>query len=195
MHNLQNCSFSLFRLRRSAKCAMWLPPPSDFCPRRWDACFVDRWCIPKECHPFLSLVHFHYHSLLHRFSFFVSSHLDLIPQLLNTYMGTTLRSMEDVMAGKSNNSIVLFAQVIIALAVSYLVNVRMKHEVHTVWSPGSLLVHAYVYVCMGCIIYIYIFCMYVYVYLYVYMTSKVLQSIFVFGQQVFPISNAFDVCG
>src|SRR5689334_1351539 len=99
-------------------------------------------------------------------------------------MGTTLRSMEDVMAGKNNNSIVLIAQVrlfpfgipvsiylpsftsflfvlclpfsdrlslllfslshpvssdlrltsqiLITLAVSYIVNMRMKHEVHSV---------------------------------------------------------------
>lgn len=58
--------------------------------------------------------------------------LGLLPtQVLNTYMGTTLRSMEDVMSGKNSNSIVLIAQVLITLAVSYIINVRMKREVHT----------------------------------------------------------------
>eukprot|EP00053_Salpingoeca_punica_P019919 m.204638 g.204638 ORF g.204638 m.204638 type:complete len:443 (-) comp17748_c0_seq3:1949-3277(-) len=56
--------------------------------------------------------------------------LGLLPtQILNTYMGTTLRSMEDVMAGKNNNTFVLITQVGIAIAVTYFVNQRMKREV------------------------------------------------------------------
>lgn len=71
--------------------------------------------------------------------YITATFLGLLPtQILNTYMGTTLRSMEDVLAGKSNNSIVLIAQILITLAVSYLVNVRMKHEVHTVCEQESM---------------------------------------------------------
>eukprot|EP00051_Salpingoeca_urceolata_P026966 m.479484 g.479484 ORF g.479484 m.479484 type:complete len:538 (+) comp21465_c0_seq1:599-2212(+) len=54
----------------------------------------------------------------------------LLPtQFLNTYMGTTLRSMEDVLAGKSNNSVLLIVQVVAALGVTYFVNHKMKSEV------------------------------------------------------------------
>lgn len=67
-----------------------------------------------------------------KIKYITATFVGLLPtQVLNTYMGTTLRSMEDVMAGKSSNSIVLIAQVLITLAVSYIINVRMKHEVHT----------------------------------------------------------------
>jgi len=59
--------------------------------------------------------------------------IGLLPTvLLNTYMGTTLRSMEDVLDGKNSSSILLFAQIIIALFVSQIVNMRMKHEVNAV---------------------------------------------------------------
>lgn len=50
-------------------------------------------------------------------------------QILNAYMGTTLRSMEDVLAGKSDNTFVLFVQVAITVAVTWYVNQRMKSEV------------------------------------------------------------------
>eukprot|EP00048_Salpingoeca_helianthica_P011271 m.161663 g.161663 ORF g.161663 m.161663 type:complete len:375 (+) comp15198_c4_seq1:4111-5235(+) len=64
--------------------------------------------------------------------YITATFIGLLPtQLLNTYMGTTLRSMEDVLSGKNSNTIVLIAQVLITLAVTYLINVRMKHEVHT----------------------------------------------------------------
>eukprot|EP00047_Mylnosiga_fluctuans_P016866 m.57007 g.57007 ORF g.57007 m.57007 type:complete len:369 (-) comp6806_c0_seq3:207-1313(-) len=59
--------------------------------------------------------------------------IGLLPtQVLNTYMGSTLRSMEDVMAGKQSSGIVLIAQVLITVAVTYIVNMRMKKEVHSV---------------------------------------------------------------
>lgn len=55
----------------------------------------------------------------------------LLPtQILNTYMGTTLRTMEDVLAGKSDNVFVIVAQVVVALVVSYLVNQKMRAEIN-----------------------------------------------------------------
>eukprot|EP00050_Salpingoeca_kvevrii_P009888 m.5351 g.5351 ORF g.5351 m.5351 type:complete len:483 (+) comp2504_c0_seq1:294-1742(+) len=55
----------------------------------------------------------------------------LLPtQLLNSYMGSSLRSMEDVLSGKSSNTMVLVSQVFVAVAVTFFVNQRMKREVH-----------------------------------------------------------------
>ena len=45
-------------------------------------------------------------------------------------MGTTLRSMEDVLAGGGSNTLVLIGQVCVAIGVSLMVNERMKREVH-----------------------------------------------------------------
>eukprot|EP00048_Salpingoeca_helianthica_P016642 m.233434 g.233434 ORF g.233434 m.233434 type:complete len:341 (+) comp19135_c0_seq1:147-1169(+) len=57
--------------------------------------------------------------------------LGLLPtQILNTYMGTTLRTMEDVLAGKNDNVFVIVAQVAVALIVSYLVNQKMRAEIN-----------------------------------------------------------------
>ena len=48
-------------------------------------------------------------------------------------MGTTLRSVEDLLAGKHSNSMVLVCQVLIALGITWFVNQRMKREVSMVW--------------------------------------------------------------
>eukprot|EP00054_Salpingoeca_dolichothecata_P001502 m.19460 g.19460 ORF g.19460 m.19460 type:complete len:450 (-) comp12242_c0_seq1:53-1402(-) len=62
--------------------------------------------------------------------FMLASFIGLLPtQLLNAYMGTSLRSMEDVLSGKNSNTPVLICQVVIAVCVTYFVNQRMKREV------------------------------------------------------------------
>eukprot|EP00050_Salpingoeca_kvevrii_P007702 m.297970 g.297970 ORF g.297970 m.297970 type:complete len:460 (+) comp13750_c0_seq1:384-1763(+) len=63
--------------------------------------------------------------------YFCATLLGLLPtQSLNAYVGTTLRSMEDVLSGKNSNTIVLFSQIGVAFALTWFVNQRMKREVH-----------------------------------------------------------------
>ena len=64
----------------------------------------------------------------------LSLHLDAhvhTRQILNTYMGTSLRSMDEVLSGNGNTA-VMIAQVLAAILVSYFVNQKMKQEVHLV---------------------------------------------------------------
>eukprot|EP00052_Salpingoeca_macrocollata_P007431 m.59849 g.59849 ORF g.59849 m.59849 type:complete len:401 (-) comp16036_c0_seq1:81-1283(-) len=62
--------------------------------------------------------------------YFLATVSGLLPtQILNTYMGTTLRSMEDVLSGKNSNTMVLVSQVLVAIAVTYIINQRMQREV------------------------------------------------------------------
>ena len=50
----------------------------------------------------------------------VGSFLALIPtQILNTYMGSSLRSIEDVIAGNADNSYAVYVELFIALAVTW----------------------------------------------------------------------------
>ena len=51
-------------------------------------------------------------------------------QILNAYMGASLRSVEDVLAGKNSNSFFLIFQFVLAIALTYYINQRMKKEVH-----------------------------------------------------------------
>lgn len=61
----------------------------------------------------------------------ISSSLGLLPtQALNAYMGSTLRSLEDVMSEQSGGYIVLFAQVVIGiLLMSYVIR-RARRELN-----------------------------------------------------------------
>ena len=52
-------------------------------------------------------------------------------------MGTSLRSMDEVLSGNGNTA-VMIAQVVAALLVSYFVNQKMKQEVHLVRAPACL---------------------------------------------------------
>jgi len=61
----------------------------------------------------------------------ISSSLGLLPtQALNAYMGSTLRSLEDVMSEQSGGYVVLFAQVVIGvLLMSYVIR-RARRELN-----------------------------------------------------------------
>jgi protein maelstrom len=61
----------------------------------------------------------------------VGTFFALMPtQILNTYMGSQLHNLEDVLAGKAEGKeIVLYLQLTIALGVSWYVNQNMKKEI------------------------------------------------------------------
>lgn len=61
---------------------------------------------------------------------FAATFFGLLPtQILNAYMGSTLRSMDDVMNGGGSGTFLLLSQVVLAIVVTIYVNHRMKKEV------------------------------------------------------------------
>lgn len=69
----------------------------------------------------------------------LATFLGLLPtQALNTYMGTSLHSIEDVMAGKNSNVYVFVAQVFLTVAITFLVNMKMKEELRKLEGGDNL---------------------------------------------------------
>jgi len=61
--------------------------------------------------------------------FLMASMFGIMPhQLLNCYMGSSLRNIDDVLAGKSENSLMLYAQVLVIVGITIYINSRIKRE-------------------------------------------------------------------
>ena len=69
---------------------------------------------------------------------FAATFFGLLPtQILNAYMGSTLRSMDDVMNGGGSGTFLLLSQVVLAIVVTIYVNHRMKKEVTKVSTAAA----------------------------------------------------------
>ena len=69
--------------------------------------------------------------------FFVASSLGLIPtQIINTYMGSTVRNMQEVLGNKVDGYIILIAQVLLSIVLTIYLFRKARKELAKLTQPS-----------------------------------------------------------